>query len=328
MSERIHAFSSDEPPEIQVHSHERYHALLKICDGLSPIVTAVVHPVDKLVIQSVAEAFRENLITPVLIGPAGRIAHAATEAGIDISPWQIVDVGYSHAAADKAVELAAGGTVQAIMKGSLHTDELLCPIVAPDSGLHTGRRLSHSYVMDTAGYHKWLIITDAVVNIAPDLLAKADICRNAIKVWRALSNETRLPKIAVLAAVEVINAKMQATLDAAALCKMAERHQITDCMIDGPLALDNAIDREAAAAKGIISSVAGDPDILLVPDIESGNILAKHMTFINHADAAGIVMGSKVPIILTSRADTLRTRILSCALALLVLQARSEGRIK
>jgi phosphate acetyltransferase len=327
MSDHIHAFSSDEPPEIQVHSHERYHALLKICDGLPPIVTAVVHPVDKLVIQSVAEAARENLITPILVGPAERISNAADEAGIDISPWQIVDVRHSHAAADKAVELAGRGTVQAIMKGSLHTDELLCPIVAPNSGLHTGRRLSHSYVMDTAGYHKWLIITDAVVNIAPDLLAKADICRNAIKVWRALSNENRLPKIAVLAAVEVINAKMQATLDAAALCKMAERNQITDCLIDGPLALDNAIDKEAAAAKGIISSVAGDPDILLVPAIEAGNILAKHMTFINHADAAGIVMGCKVPVILTSRADTLRTRILSCALAVLVLQAHQEGRI-
>jgi phosphate acetyltransferase len=328
MSDRIHAFSSDEPPEIQVHSHERYHAVLKVCDGLPSIVTAVVHPVDKLVIRSVADAVRENLITPVLVGPSARIVHAAEEAEIDISPWQIVDVGYSHAAAEKAAELAAGGAVEAIMKGSLHTDELLFPIVAHNSGLRTGRRLSHSYVMDTAGYHKWLIITDAVVNIAPDLVTKADICRNAIDVWRALSNETFLPKIAVLAAVEVINAKMQATLDAAALCKMAERGQITGCIIDGPLAFDNAISREAAAEKGINSSVAGDPDILLVPDIEAGNILAKHMTFINHADAAGIVMGSKVPVILTSRADTLRTRILSCALAVLVLQARREGRIK
>ncbi len=328
MSEHIHAFSSDEPPEIQVHSHDRYHALLKICEGLAPVVTAVVHPVDKLVIQSVAEAVRENLITPILVGPASRIASAAAEAGIDISPWQIVDVCHSHAAADKAVELAAGGTVQAIMKGSLHTDELLFPVVAHNSGLRTERRLSHSYVMDTAGYHKWLIITDGVVNIAPDLEAKADICRNAIDIWKALSDKNCLPKIAVLAAVEVINAKMQATLDAAALCKMAERGQIADCMIDGPLAFDNAINRGAAAEKGIVSSVAGDPDILLVPDIEAGNILAKQMTFISHADAAGIVMGSKVPIILTSRADTLRTRILSCALAVLVLQARRNGRIK
>jgi phosphate acetyltransferase len=328
MSESIHAYSRDEPPEIQVHTHDRYHAVLKVCEGLAPVVTAVVHPVDKLVIRSVADAVRENLITPVLIGPAERIADAAEEAGIDVSLWQIVDVGHSHAAADKAVELAAGDVVQAIMKGSLHTDELLSPIIAHDSGLRTGRRLSHSYVMDTAGYHKWLIITDAVVNISPDLEAKADICRNAVDVWRALNTESRLPKIAVLAAVEVVNPKMQATLDAAALCKMAERGQITGCIIDGPLALDNAISREAAAEKGINSSVAGDPDILLVPDIEAGNILAKHMTFINHADAAGIVMGSKVPVILTSRADTLRTRILSCALALLVLEARREGRIK
>jgi phosphate acetyltransferase len=328
MNEKYHAFASDEPPEIQVHSHDRYHAVMKVCAALPPIVTAVVHPVDVLAILSVADAVRENLVTPVLVGPALRIASVAAEAGIDISAWQIVDARHSHAAADKAAEMAAAGSVDAIMKGSLHTDELLLPLVAAGSGLRTGRRLSHSYVMDTAGYHKWLIITDAVVNIAPDLLAKADICRNAIDVWRILSNENRLPKIAALAAVEMINPKMQATLDAAALCKMVERGQITDCIIDGPLALDNAISSSAAAEKGIFSSVAGDPDILLTPDIESGNILAKQMTFINHADAAGIVMGGRVPVILTSRADSLRTRILSCALAVLVLHARREGRIK
>jgi phosphate acetyltransferase/phosphate butyryltransferase len=328
MSDNFHAFASDEPPEIQVHSHDRYHALMNVCAALPPIVTAVVHPVDLLAIRSVADAVREKLISPVLVGPAARIASVAAEAGIDISSWQIVNTLHSHAAADKAAELAAAGNVDAIMKGSLHTDELLFPVVAPNSGLRTGRRLSHSYVMDTAGYHKWLIITDAVVNIAPDLVAKADICRNSIDVWRILSNENRLPKIAALAAVEVINPKMQATLDAAALCKMAERGQITGCIIDGPLALDNAISRNAAAEKGIFSEVAGDPDILLTPDIESGNILAKQMTFINHADAAGIVMGGRVPIILTSRADTLRTRILSCALAVLVVYARREGRIK
>ncbi len=224
--------------------------------------------------------------------------------------------------------MASHGQVEAIMKGSLHTDELLFPIVSPNSGLRTGRRLSHSYVMDTPGYHKWLIITDAVVNIAPDLGAKMDICRNAINVFRFLTNEDRPAKIAVLAAVEVVNSKMQATLDAAALCKMADRKQLTDCIIDGPLAFDNAISKEAAKEKGIVSDVAGDPDILLTPDIEAGNILAKQMSFINKADAAGIVMGARVPIILASRADSLRTRLLSCALCVLAAQARKEGRIK
>ncbi len=328
MTENIHAFATDEPPEIQVRSHDRYHAVMKACAALPPVVTAVVHPVDELVLRSIQNAVQENLITPVLIGPTERITKVAAESGIDISAWQIVDAKYSHAAADKAAELAAAGTVEAIMKGSLHTDEVLFPVVAPTSGLRTGRRLSHSYVMDTSGYHKWLIVTDAVVNNAPDLGTKADICRNASDVWRALTNESRLPKIAVLAAVEVVNPKMQATLDAAALCKMAERGQITDCIIDGPLAFDNAISKEAAAEKGIISAVAGDPDILLTPDIEAGNILAKQLSFINHADAAGIVMGARVPLILTSRADSLRTRLLSCALAVLVTQARREGRIK
>jgi phosphate acetyltransferase/phosphate butyryltransferase len=328
MIEITHAFAADEPPEIQVHSHNRYHAVMQTCSTLPPLVTAVVHPVDESVIVAVDDAVRENLIAPLLIGPRKRIEAAALKAGIDISEWTIIDVAHSHAAAGKAAELAAAKSVQAIMKGAIHTDELLGPIVAPGSGLRTERRLSHSYVIDTAGYHKWLIITDAVVNIAPDLAAKADICRNAADVWRALSKEERLPKIAALAAVEFVNQRMPATLDAAALSKMAERGQIAGCIIDGPLAFDNAISREAAASKCIVSAVAGDPDILLTPDIEAGNILAKQMTFINHADAAGIVMGGKVPIILTSRADNLRTRLSSCALAVLVYEARRSGRIK
>ena len=295
---------------------------------LPPLVTAVAHPVDAQVLAAVADAAMEKLIDPVLVGPAGRIEKAAAEAGIDLSKWRVVDAPHSHAAAAKAVELAVSGQAGAIMKGSLHTDELLGPIVAHGSGLRTERRLSHSYVMDTAGYHKWLIVTDAVVNISPDLCAKADICRNAVDAWVALTGEERLPKIAVLAAVEVVNPSMQATLDAAALCKMAERKQITGCIIDGPLAFDNAISKQAAKEKHIVSQVAGDADILLAPDIEAGNILAKQLTFISHADAAGVVMGARVPVILTSRADNLRTRLLSCALAVLVHQAKKAGLIK
>jgi phosphate acetyltransferase/phosphate butyryltransferase len=328
MTDKIHAFAGDEPPEIKVHTHDRYHAVIDACASLPPLATAVVHPVDVNSLEAVADAVLENLISPVLVGPYGRIRDAAEKSGINLTSWKIVDAPHSHAAADKAVELAATGEVHAIMKGTLHTDELLAPIVARGSGLCTGRRISHSYVMDTAGYHKWLIITDAVVNIAPNLTVKAEICRNAIDVWRTLCFEDRLPKIAVLAAVELINPKMQATIDAAALCKMAERGQIVGCLIDGPLALDNAVSRAAAEKKQIISEVAGDPDILLMPDIEAGNIFAKQLTFIDHADAAGLVMGARVPIIITSRADNLRTRLLSCALAVLVSQARREGRIK
>lgn len=328
MIDTRHAFAIDEPPEIQVRSHERYHRVIEACASLPPLLTAVVHPVNKFDIESVRDAAGEHLITPVLVGPEARIRSAASCAGVDVSSWKIVDAEHSHDAAEKAAGLAAAGSVQAIMKGSLHTDELMAPIVVHGSVLRTERRLSHSYIMDTAGYHKWLIVTDAVVNIAPDLCAKADICRNAIDAWHALTGEERPPKIAVLAAVEIVNPAMQATLDAAALCKMAERGQIPGCVIDGPLAFDNAISREAARQKCIVSEVAGDPDILLTPDIEAGNILAKQLTFISRADAAGIVMGARVPIILTSRADNLRVRLLSCALAVLVARARREGNIK
>jgi len=262
---KVPAFAPDEPPEIQVHAHDRYHALMKACAAFPPVTTAVVHAVDLTTLRAVADAVEENLIKPVLLGMKDRIVAVAAENKIDISGWEIVDTDSSIASGVKAVELAAAGKVQAIMKGSLHTDEVLGPIVASGSGLKTGRRLSHSYVMDTGGYHKWLIVTDGVVNIAPDLTTKADICRNAADVWRVLSNENRLPKIAVLAAVEVVNPKMQATLDAAALCKLADRGQIAGCVIDGPLAFDNAVDKEAAAQKGIVSPVAGDADILSLP---------------------------------------------------------------
>ncbi len=288
----------------------------------------MVHPVQAEVIEAVQDAVKEKLIEPVLIGPKARIQAAAKEAKIDISKWQLIDTEHSHAAAAKAVGLAAARKVDAIMKGSLHTDELLGAVVPHDSGLRTEYRISHAFVMDVPSYHKPLIVTDAAVNIAPDLPTKADICQNAIDLWHTLYGDDREPKVAVLAAVETVNPKMQATVDAAALSKMAERGQITGGVVDGPLAFDNAISPAAAKEKGIISPVAGDADILLVPEIESGNILAKELSFIDGADAAGIVLGARVPIILTSRADNLRARLLSCAVAVKMAAARKEGKIK
>ena len=301
-------------------------AILDLCHALPPTRTAIVHAVKPNVVEAAAEAAREKLIVPVLIGPAAKITAAAKEAAVDIAGWEIVDTEHSHAAAAKAAELAAGRHVDAIMKGSLHTDELLSAIVRADAGLRTERRISHCYLMSISTYPKPFIITDAAVNILPELPVKADIVQNAVDLWRVVFGD-RMPKVAVLAAVETVNPKMQATLDAAALCKMADRKQITDCLIDGPLAFDNAISVEAAHEKGIVSEVAGKADILLVPDIEAGNMLAKQLTFLGGAEAAGIVLGARVPVILTSRADNERTRLLSCALAVLLADARTKGRI-
>ena len=299
------------------------------CQDLPAVRTGVVHPVKANVIEAVADAAGEALIEPVLIGPAARIHAAAREAGIDISPWELVDTEHSHEAAAKAVALAAGGELGALMKGSLHTDELLGAVVRADSGLRTERRISHAFVMHIESYPKPFIITDAAVNISPDLATKADIVQNAVNLWHvALGSLDDLPKVAVLAAVETVNPHMPATLDAAALSKMAERGQITDAVVDGPLAFDNAISAAAAKEKGIVSAVAGHADILLVPEIEAGNMLAKQLTFLSGADAAGIVLGARVPIILTSRADNLRARLLSCVLAVLLADARRTGRIK
>lgn len=302
-------------------------AILDLCHALPPVRTAIVHPVKPNAIEAAADAARENLIVPVLVGPAEKIAAAANEASVDISGWEIVDTEHSHAAAAKAAELAASRHVGAIMKGSLHTDELLGAIVRADAGLRTERRISHCYLMSIATYPKPFIITDAAVNILPDLTVKADIVQNAVDLWRTVFGDGQLAKVAVLAAVETVNPKMQATLDAAALCKMADRRQITDCLIDGPLAFDNAISVRAAEEKGIVSLVAGHADILLVPDIEAGNMLAKQLTFLGGAEAAGIVLGARVPVILMSRADDERTRLLSCALAVLIADARAKGRI-
>ncbi|MGN6671535.1 MAG: bifunctional enoyl-CoA hydratase/phosphate acetyltransferase [Candidatus Nucleicultricaceae bacterium] len=315
-------------PAVQLYSSEHYDRVINGAKKLGTIRVAVVHPVTQSAIQAVIEASEQRLIIPILVGPASRIIQAATENGTDLSKWQMVDVEHSHAAAKKAVEMAVAGEVDAIMKGSLHTDELLEAIVHKESGLRTERRISHAYVIDAPIYHKPLIITDAAINIAPTLDEKADICRNAIGLWRSLFNHNVKPKVALLSAVETVTDRMPSTLDAACLCKMAERGQIGDAILDGPLAFDNAISKQAAEDKGIVSEVAGDADIIVVPNIESGNALAKQLTFLGHAEAAGIVLGARVPVILTSRADSVRTRLLSCVVALYLTHARKTGQIK
>jgi phosphotransacetylase len=269
------------------------------------------------------EAAQAGLIEPILVGPAAKIEQTAKSANIDLGKLEIVDAEHSLDSAKKAVELVKQGRAEVLMKGSLHSDELLSAIVSREGGLRTGRRISHVFVMDVPTYHKVLIITDAAINIAPTLDDKVDICQNAIDLVNSLRHDkNEKPKLAILAAVETVNAKMPSTLDAAALCKMADRGQIKGGILDGPLAFDNAISKQAAEIKGIKSSVAGDPDILLAPDLEAGNMLAKQLTFLANADSAGLVLGAKVPVILTSRADSVRSRIASCAVATMVAHAR------
>jgi phosphate acetyltransferase len=301
----------------------KYEALLARCRGLEPIPTAVAHPCEATALAGALEAGAKRLITPILVGPADTIAEVAKRSGADIGNTRIVDAPHSHAAAAKAVELVRQGQAELLMKGSLHTDELLGAVVARETGLRTGRRISHVFIMDVPTYHKVLIVTDAAITIAPTLEDKVDICQNAIDLAVSLGVST--PKVAILAAVETVTSKMPATIDAAALCKMAERGQITGGLLDGPLAFDNAISKEAARVKGIRSEVAGDPDILLVPDLEAGNMLAKQLTFLANADSAGLVLGARVPIILTSRADSVRSRIASCAVAMLTAHARRKS---
>jgi phosphate acetyltransferase len=301
----------------------KYEALLRRCVGLKPVPTAVAHPCEKSALEGALEAAELGLITPILVGPAGKIASIAKSAGIELQQTQIVDVPHSHAAAEKAVELVRDGRAELLMKGSLHTDELLGAVVAKETGLRTNRRISHAFIMDIPAYHKLLLVTDAAINISPGLEDKADICQNAIDLAGSLGLKN--PKVAILAAVETVTSKMPATIDAAALCKMADRGQIKGGILDGPLAFDNAISKQAAETKGIHSDVAGDPSILLVPDLESGNMLAKQLTFLAGADSAGLVLGARVPIILTSRADSVRSRIASCAVAMLVAYARREA---
>jgi phosphotransacetylase len=298
----------------------KYEALLERCRGLAPVATAVAHPCEASALAGALQAAANKLIAPILIGPQAKIIEIAQRAGIDLGATEIIDAPHSHAAAKTAVDLVREGRAELLMKGSLHTDELLGAVVARDGGLRTGRRISHVFLMDVPGYHKVLVITDAAINIAPTLEDKVDICQNAIDL--AVTLDVQRPKVAVLAAVETVNSKMPATIDAACLCKMAERGQIVGGVIDGPLAFDNAINREAAKTKGILSEVAGDPDILLAPDLEAGNILAKQLTFLGGADSAGLVLGARVPIILTSRADSVRARIASCAVAMQAAHAR------
>ena len=301
----------------------KYEHLLVRCRSLDPIPTAVAHPCDSRSIVGALEAGEKGLIKPIFVGPATKIADAARESGITLGDTRIVDAPHSHGSAAKAVELVRKGEAELLMKGSLHSDELLGAVVARETGLRTGRRVSHVFIMDVPTYHKVLIVTDAAINIAPTLDEKVDICQNGIDL--AISLGVSTPKVAILAAVETVSSKMPATLDAAALCKMADRGQISGGLLDGPLAFDNAISKEAARVKGINSKVAGDPDILLVPDLEAGNMLAKQLTFLANADAAGLVLGAKVPIILTSRADSVRSRIASCAVAMLTAHARRES---
>jgi phosphate acetyltransferase len=298
----------------------KYEQLVARCKSLAPVTTAVVHPCEQSALAGAAEAAAEGLITPIYVGPKARIAEIASQGGIKLGAAEIIDAPHSHAAAQQAVALVREGRAELLMKGSLHTDELLGAVVARDSGLRTGRRISHVFIMDVPTYHKVLVVTDAAINIAPSLEDKADICQNAIDL--AMSLGLKQPKVAILAAVETVTSKMPATLDAAALCKMADRGQITGALLDGPLAFDNAISEDAARTKGIKSEVAGDPDILLAPDLEAGNILAKLLSFLAKADSAGLVLGARVPIILTSRADSVRARIASCAVAMLTAHAR------
>lgn len=303
--------------------HEKYQRLIDYCKELPPMLTAVVHPCDESSLSGAFEAAKLGLIAPILVGPRARIEAVAKENKINISDFPIVDAPYSEAAAVAAAQLVREGKAEAIMKGSLHTDELMGAVVKRESGLRTGRRVSHCFIMDVPGHDDALIITDAAVNIAPTLDEKVDILQNAIDLGHAmLLKEVR---VAVLSAMETVNPKVPSTVEAAALCKMVDRHQITGAVVDGPLALDNAIDPEAARIKKIESPVAGRANVLMVPDLEAGNMLAKSLSFLAGADAAGIVLGARVPIILTSRADSVQTRMASCAVAALVAKARREG---
>jgi phosphate acetyltransferase len=298
----------------------KYEQLLVRCQTLTPVPTAVAHPCEETALEGALDAGAKGLITPILVGPEAKIREVAAKGGHDLAGVRIVDAQHSHEAAAKAVALVRQGEAELLMKGSLHTDELLGAVVARETGLRTARRISHVFIMDVPTYHKVLIITDAAINIAPTLEDKADICQNAIDL--AISLGVARPKLAILAAVETINSKMPATLDAAALCKMADRGQIKGAALDGPLAFDNAISSDAARIKGIKSEVAGDPDILLAPDLEAGNMMAKQLSFLANADSAGLVLGARVPIVLTSRADSVRARIASCGVAMLAAHAR------
>jgi phosphate acetyltransferase len=300
--------------------HEKYERLLARAKALPPVPTAVAHPCDEASLTGAVDAAQMGLITPILVGPAARIKAVADKCGLKIAAFEIVDTPHSHASAEGAVRLVREGRAECLMKGSLHTDELMGAVVSREGGLRTARRISHCFVMDVPTYSEVLIVSDAAVNIAPTLEDKVDIVQNAIDLAHDLGVEE--VRVAILSAMETVNPKVPSTIEAAALCKMADRGQITGAILDGPLALDNAINLQAAEIKHIKSAVAGRANILIVPDLEAGNMLAKSLTFLAGADAAGIVLGARVPIILTSRADSVTTRLASCAVAALVANAR------
>lgn len=303
-----------------VEAKSKFDRLVAAARDGTPAVTIVAHPCDATSLRGAIDAAAEQIIAPVLVGPAAKIVAIAAEHGIDIAGCEIVDAPHSHAAAAKAVALVREGKGELLMKGSLHTDELMREVTSSATGLRTDRRISHVFIMDVPGHAETLFITDAAINIFPDLDTKRDIIQNAIDLWTGIGLGT--PRVAILSAVETVTTKIPSTIEAAALCKMADRGQITGGLIDGPLAFDNAIDPEAARIKNIGGPVAGHGQILIVPDLEAGNMLAKNLSFLAHADAAGIVLGARVPIILTSRADSVRTRLASCAVAAIYANAR------
>jgi len=312
-------------PAVHVHEHGVwYQHLIELTKGLAPIRTAVVHPVDENALLGAVEAAEADLIIPILVGPERKIQAVAAAQHVDISPYRLIETEHSHAAAEQSVALARAGQVEALMKGSLHTDELMQAVLAPGIGLSTARRMSHVFVEDVPTYPRPLFLTDTAINIYPDLDAKRDIVQNAIDLAHVLGIE--IPKVAILSAIETVNPKIHSTLEAAALCKMADRGQITGGLVDGPLAFDTAVSPEAARTKGIVSPVEGQADILVVPDLESGNMLAKQLEYMAEAQAAGIVLGARVPIILTSRSDSPLVHKASCALAVLVAQSKQEAK--
>ena len=307
-------------PEVILRRTDKYARLLKRCQALPPVPCAIAHPCDPDSLLGPIEAAKLGLIEPVLVGPEDKIRAVAKAAKVELSPYRVVNTEHSHASAVSAVALVRSGEVEALMKGSLHTDELMSAVVSSATGLRTHRRISHVFLMDVPTYAHALAITDAAINIAPTLEDKIHIVQNAIDLAHALGLAE--PKVAILSAVETVNPKLPSTLDAAALCKMADRGQITGAVLDGPLAFDNAISEQAARTKKISSAVAGKADILLVPDLEAGNMLAKQLQYLAGADAAGIVLGARVPIVLTSRADSVRTRLASIAVMKLVAHAK------
>ncbi|MBK8964291.1 MAG: bifunctional enoyl-CoA hydratase/phosphate acetyltransferase [Candidatus Competibacteraceae bacterium] len=316
-------YETKELPKVQLLHEDRFGELLETCERLPALACAVVHPCSADALRGAIEAAEQNLIVPILIGPEAKIRAIAAQEQLELTPYRLVPAEHSHHSAELAVAMVQSGEAQTLMKGSLHTDELLAAVVKKDGGLRTERRISHCFLLSVPTFSRWIIITDAAINIAPSLEEKRNIIQNAIELAQAIS--IAVPKVAILSAVETVTNKIPSTLEAGALCKMADRGQITGGVLDGPLAFDNAIDEQAARTKGIHSPVAGKADILVVPNLEAGNMLAKQLTFMADAEAAGIVLGARVPIVLTSRADSARARLASCAVAVLFAEALRQG---